>query len=189
MNTTPLNVSALAREHGVSRKTIRRRLAKGWRPPPPAPAPTPPMGPGVPETAVARALVSAAPTPVGMPVGDAPTPGRHARLRVLPPAARTSWTLGAAILTAIALAIGVLALGINGQTGWRFGTDPLAAWTFAGLSVAADALAITLPAAAVALWHAGRRVLALAAWIVAGLALTGAALASLGFAELHFGDT
>lgn len=30
--TTPLNISALAREHGVSRKTILRRLAKGWRP-------------------------------------------------------------------------------------------------------------------------------------------------------------
>jgi len=30
--TTPLNISALAREHGVSRKTIQRRLAKGWRP-------------------------------------------------------------------------------------------------------------------------------------------------------------
>jgi hypothetical protein len=30
--TTPLNISALAREHGVSRKTITRRLAKGWRP-------------------------------------------------------------------------------------------------------------------------------------------------------------
>lgn len=30
--TTALNISALAREHGVSRKTIQRRLAQGWRP-------------------------------------------------------------------------------------------------------------------------------------------------------------
>lgn len=28
-----LNISALAREHGVSRTTIRRRIAAGWRPP------------------------------------------------------------------------------------------------------------------------------------------------------------
>jgi len=27
------NISALAREHGVSRSTIRRRLASGWQPP------------------------------------------------------------------------------------------------------------------------------------------------------------
>jgi hypothetical protein len=29
----PPNISALAREHGVSRQTIRRRLADGWKPP------------------------------------------------------------------------------------------------------------------------------------------------------------
>src|SRR5262249_48549981 len=115
--------------------------------------------------------------------------GRHGRFEALPPAARSLWTSGAAVLTIIALAIGVLALVINGQTGWRFGTTPLAAWTFAGLSIAADALAITLPAVAVALWHAGRRRLPLTAWIVAGVAITCAALASLGFTELHFADT
>src|SRR5947199_234683 len=54
---------------------------------------------------------------------------------------------------------------------------------------AVDGLALALPAAAVALWHSGRGVLALAAWIVAGAAVVGATLASLGFAQLHFGDT
>ncbi len=27
------NISSLARQHGVSRQTIRRRFAKGWQPP------------------------------------------------------------------------------------------------------------------------------------------------------------
>jgi hypothetical protein len=102
---------------------------------------------------------------------------------------RASWTLGAAILTIIAVLIGTLALVINAQTGWRFGTTPLAALTFACLSVAVDGLALALPAAAVGLWHAGRRVLSIAAWIVAGAAVVGATLASLGFAQLHFGDS
>jgi hypothetical protein len=140
--TTPLNVSALAREHGVSRKTIRRRLAKGWRPP----APTEPMGPGAAETAAGRDLVSAAPTSLcaavptslGVPMDDAPTPGRPGHLEVLPPVAHSS-SSGAAILIAVALAIGALALAINGQTGWRFGTTTFAAITFASLSVAGDA--------------------------------------------------
>src|SRR5262245_8834077 len=41
---TNLNISALARDAGVSRKTIKRRLEKGWRPPSQAPraARTPP---------------------------------------------------------------------------------------------------------------------------------------------------
>lgn len=38
--TTPLNISALARAAGVSRKTIQRRLANGWRPEAHTPAPT-----------------------------------------------------------------------------------------------------------------------------------------------------
>jgi hypothetical protein len=106
-----------------------------------------------------------------------------------PTCERIPWTPGAAILTILALLIGALALAINAQTGWRFGTTPFAAWTFAGLSIAVDGLALALPAAAVALWHAGRRVLSLAAWAVAGAAIVGATLASLGFAQLHFGDT
>lgn len=41
---TELNISALARDAGVSRKTMRRRLEKGWRPDVPTPAPTPAHG-------------------------------------------------------------------------------------------------------------------------------------------------
>jgi hypothetical protein len=112
-----------------------------------------------------------------------------ATVEAIGPVARASWTLGVAILIILALLIGALALAINAQTGWRFGTTPLAAWTFAGLSAAVDGLALALPAAAVALWHARRRVLAFAAWVLAGAAIVGATLASLGFAQLHFGDT
>jgi len=37
-----LNITALARAEGVSRRTIRRRIEKGWRPLAPIQAPTPP---------------------------------------------------------------------------------------------------------------------------------------------------
>src|SRR5262245_6268474 len=106
-----------------------------------------------PDTAMALAVVSAPHTPPAHPphppLGDAHTP---VRLEVLPPVARSSssWTPAAAILTTIALAIGALALAINAQAGWRFGTTSLAAVTFASLSIAADALAIVLPATAAA---------------------------------------
>ena len=111
----------------------------------------------------------------------------EARVTVRPPRRRVSWS--AMLLVIIALAIAALALVINGQTGWRFGTTPLAAVTFAGLALAADLLAIVLPAAAVALWHAGRGGLAASAWVTWVVAASLATLASLGFVELHTSDT
>lgn len=101
----------------------------------------------------------------------------------------TRWTAGAVFLAGIALAIATLALFVNGQTGWAFGTTPLAAVTFAGLSLAADLLAIALPATAAALWGGRHRVLATTAWAVWMVAAAMATLASLGFAEMHIGDT
>jgi hypothetical protein len=65
----------------------------------------------------------------------------------------------------------------------------LAAATFAGLSIAADMLAIVLPSTALALWWNRRHLLATAAWMVWTVAVTMAILASLGFASLHMGET
>jgi hypothetical protein len=42
--STPLNISALAKAEGVHRRTVRRRIKKGWRPLAPTQAPTP-LGP------------------------------------------------------------------------------------------------------------------------------------------------
>jgi hypothetical protein len=145
---TPLNVSALARTHGVSRTTIRKRLARGWTPPPP--------------------IVEVLPAFQGVPPRSTP---------------------GGTLLVVLALAIATLALIINAQTGWGFGTTPLAATTFAGLSIAADMLAIVLPSTALALWWNRCHLLATAAWMVWTLAVTMAFLASVGFASLHLGDT
>jgi hypothetical protein len=148
---TALNVSALAREHGVSRTTIRKRLARGWTPDNSTP-----------------------PTIEVLP----PVPGVPPRFHP-----------GSTLLITTAVVIAALALIINGQTGWRFGTTTLAATTFAGLSVAADVLAIVLPSAAVALWWNRRRLLAISAWATWTLAVVMAGLASVGFASLHMGDT
>jgi hypothetical protein len=97
------------------------------------------------------------------------------------------WT--AFVLVMTAFSIGLLAIGINAQTGWGFGTTPMARVTFAGVSVAADMLAIILPAAAVALWHCGRPVLATLAWSTWTAVAMLAVLATLGFVERHVGDS
>lgn len=151
MTTLPVNISQLAREHGISRTTVRRRLASGWRP----------------------STVST---------------GTVARCEILPPStSRPGWT--AAVLVVTAFGIAALAIGINAQTGWSFGTTPMARVTFAGVSVAGDILAVILPAAAVALWHYRRPVLATLAWTTWTAVAALAVLATLGFIEKHVGDS
>src|SRR5215510_8728137 len=157
-----ISVSELARQHGVSRSTIRRRLQSGWTP---AAGPPPPI-----ET---------------WPL--APLPGQPtARER---PVAATMWPGVATVLVAVAIGIALLAIIINGQAGWRLGGTLLASVTFAGMAVAADLLAITLPTAAVGLWHAQRPVVAGLAWLTWTLAATLTTLSSVGYVELHTSDT
>ena len=155
MGSEILNISALARQHGVSRTTVRR-----WREAGKLPVPV--------EQPQVELLE---PEPVQCSVH--PRPG--------------GWT--PAVLILLALVIGALALIINGQTGWRFGTTPLAAVTFTGLALAGDLLAIVLPATAVMLWTVRHRLLALAAWTTWTVAASVATLASLGFVELNTSDT
>jgi hypothetical protein len=93
-----------------------------------------------------------------------------------------------AMLLFMALVVSALAVGINAQTGWRFGTTLMSAATFAGLSMIADMLAITLPTVAVALWLRSRWALASAAWATWTVSLALALLASIGFINGHVSD-
>jgi hypothetical protein len=93
-----------------------------------------------------------------------------------------------ALLLLVTFAVAVLGIGINAQTGWRFGTTPISAATFAGVSIAADILAMTLPTVALALWLRSRWALAAAAWATWTLSLALAVLASIGFVNRHVGD-
>ena len=120
--------------------------------------------------------------------GWVPTPSAPTKSAPLTPPVCGDRTLGMVVLVSIAVAIGILALAVNGQTGWRFGTTTLASVSFAGFALAGDLLVLVLPAAAVA-WHARRPVLAVSAWATWTLAAALAALASLGFVELYTSDT
>ena len=121
--------------------------------------------------------------------GWVPTPSAPTKSAPLTPPVCGDRTLGMVVLVSIAVAIGILALAVNGQTGWRFGTTTLASVSFAGFALAGDLLVLVLPAAAVALWHARRPVLAVSACATWTLAAALAALASLGFVELYTSDT
>jgi hypothetical protein len=161
------NVSALAREHGISRATVRRRLANGWQPPvtiegeiaqsnqivasgghPLATAlASPPAAPAIPAT------------PDGQPWPPySSAPGRGWRA--------VSWPL-----VVIAFGFFGLGIGINIWNAWS--TGPLVDVALpATMGVLAEAVMFFLPAWAITL-SPGRQVLALALLVfVSAFALT-----------------
>jgi hypothetical protein len=96
--------------------------------------------------------------------------------------------IGAAILAMAALGIAGLALAINAQYGASIGETTLTSWTFMGLAMAVDLLAVTLAPAAVGLWRTKQRALAIATWAVWGVAVFLATLATLGFFQKNLAD-
>jgi hypothetical protein len=188
-----INQSALARRWGWSRGRVRRRIA-AWKKAghlAGRKAASRPASRMVTTALAERTTADRIPAIAAAAAAAASvTPST---VEVLPPAPEPSnsptypWTR--AILILVSIGIAALALFINAQTGFHFGTTPLAAITFMGLSVAADLLAILLPATAAALWHVRRFGLAAGAWLVWTAVAGMAVLASLGFVELHVADT
>jgi hypothetical protein len=96
--------------------------------------------------------------------------------------------VGAAILAVAAVGIAALAVAINAQYGASIGETTLTSWTFMGLAVAVDLLALTLAPAAIGLWRTKQRGLALGAWIGWAVALAIASFATLGFLQKNLAD-
>jgi hypothetical protein len=142
------NISALAREHGVSRATIRRRLANGWQPPITVGGEivqsnqvVATHGQGAAtqvETAPGRALAA--------PLSDghewppcAAIPGHRWRA-----AGRTAIGLAVA---GCGVAIAVTSIRANAWFGRSLTTDPAAGEIFSNLSVLAEIMACIIPMA------------------------------------------
>jgi hypothetical protein len=97
--------------------------------------------------------------------------------------------IGGTVLAAIAVGIAWFGLQINAWYGASLGKTTEAGMLLAGLSVAADILALILPAAACALWFERHRAAALTAWAVWTMTIAITLMASIGFASLNIADT
>src|SRR5262249_34239113 len=148
MTAPAKSISALARELKLPRSTVRSRLAKGWRPP----------DPDVQETEGQPKVPS--------PVSPSPSPPPSPPLATRRHPVAIPRMVGAAILAIAAMGVAGLALAINAQYGASIGESTLTSWTFMGLAVAVDLLAVTLAPAAVGLWRTKQRALAIATWMV-----------------------
>jgi hypothetical protein len=101
----------------------------------------------------------------------------------------TTRLAGAILLAIAAMAVAGLALAINAQYGAAIGETVVTSWTFTGLAVAIDLLAVTLAPAAIVLWRTRQRGLALATWVVWGVAVVLATFATLGYLQKNLADT
>jgi hypothetical protein len=158
------NISALAREHGVSRQTMRRRLANGWQPPVTIEGEIIP-----PDQSVATPAI-----PDGHP------PGRHGnRLgrgwRVI-----GRGTVGLAV-AGCGVAIAVTSIRANAWFGQSLTTDPSAGEIFSHLSVLAEITACIIPTANRFYWQDGDWRTALRGFLLMAVALTVVFFAASGF--------
>jgi hypothetical protein len=78
---------------------------------------------------------------------------------------------------------------MNGWFARSLGSSDIASWLFLAVGVAADLVALVMPTCAAALWQAGQRVTALAAWTFWAMTFVFAVTAGIGFASLNIADS
>lgn len=166
------NISALARRHGVSRATIRRRMASGWQPPIiidahageddqtatlaiPLPSTSLDRSTGQNEIVEQNQIVATGYEAVATPWTSTPpaTPGHCRRPLAAPAVAATPgrrWravgrgSVGLAVVTTGAF-IAYTSMRANSWFGHSLTPDPVAGEVYARLSVAAEILACLIP--------------------------------------------
>lgn len=153
----PLTISALARESGLSRATVRRRLADGW------------------------SAADLLPVAISQCDQGVATRGHAPR----PPSGLT-WNMAGRGVVGITLVgcgvtLAVTSMRANAWFGYSLTTDATAGNIFATLSVIAEIIACALPTANQCYWRAGQWGAA-----TIGVALMGIALAVVFFAASGF---
>jgi hypothetical protein len=162
---TSLNVTALAKAHGVNRRTIQRRLKRGW---------TPPAAPAV---AKGRGERRDKPTATPHPL---PQSMPHEMPQLVTPAVTEGSRIAGALLAATALVLAGVGLATNAQFAASLGQTRAAATLLAALGVAIDGLALILPCVAGVLWRGRHRLASVTAWSVWTGAVTVTLIAAAG---------
>jgi hypothetical protein len=154
-----INISQLARQTGLSRQTIRRKLSNGWQPPT-----APSVEINEPHQRVATS---------GHPDGRPGHSGSY---------------VAATVLALAALTLGGIQLAIDGQYAAGFGRTPVETTLQAVQGVAIGIAAVILPSVAAVLRRAGHQSWSHLAWIVWPGFLVLTILAGMGFSAGGLSD-
>jgi len=136
-----------------------RKAAEKQSTPAAAPAPAPASAPAVAKTKPVTPVTSVTP---GV------TPGR--------------------LLTVAAFMLAAVGVTMNGWFAHSLGSSDIAGWLFLAIGVAADLVALAVPANAARLWQARQRVSALAGWVIWFATFVFAVTAGIGFAAVNVTD-
>jgi hypothetical protein len=93
------------------------------------------------------------------------------------------------LLSIAALALAGVGITMNGWFARSLGSSDIAGWLVLAVGVAADVVALVMPACAAGLWHAGHRATALVGWAVWVMTFVFALTAGIGFASTNISDT
>ena len=102
--------------------------------------------------------------------------------------ARSRVHLAAVLLSIAALALAVVGITINGWFARSLGSSDIAGWLFLAVGVAADLVALVMPACAASLWQTGQRATAMIGWAVWLMTFVFAVTAGIGFASTNITD-
>jgi hypothetical protein len=161
------NISALARQHGVHRRTIKRWLDNGWRP----------------DQAVVKVEPQILP-PAPPAQADAHPDAHPART----PAHHGGSYVAAGVLGLAAVALGGIQLAIDAQYGRSFGRTPIETALQGMQGVAIGLVAIILPCVASVLRRTGQMGSSWGAWAIWSGFLVLTILAGMGFSAGALSD-
>jgi hypothetical protein len=102
---------------------------------------------------------------------------------------RRGQLLAPILLSIAALALAGVGITMNGWFARSLGSSDVAGWLFLAVGVAADVVALVMPACAAGLWHAGHRATAMVGWTVWVMTFVFALTAGIGFASTNISDT
>jgi hypothetical protein len=92
------------------------------------------------------------------------------------------------LLVVAAFALAAVGITTNGWFARSLGSSDTAGWLFLAIGVAADLVALVMPACAASLWGNRQRATSLAGWVVWAMTFVFAVTAGIGFASLNITD-
>lgn len=142
--------------------------------------------------AKAKAAQATAPAPAPVAVTVAPTvtpvPSPVTRVTAVTSDVTLPKTIAPAVLTLAAFGLAAVGVTMNGWFAKSLGSSDIAGWLFLAIGVAADAVALAVPACAARLWRARQRGAAVTGWLIWAATFAFAVTAGIGFASVNISD-
>lgn len=117
-----------------------------------------------------------------------PEPGIVTRVTAVTRDVTLPKTIAPVVLTLAAFGLAAVGVIMNGWFAKSLGSSDVAGWLFLAIGVAADAVALAVPACAARLWRARQRGAAVTGWMIWVATFAFAVTAGIGFASVNIAD-